>query len=261
METVTFVGLGLNNENSITVEGLEEARNASAVFTELYTSPMTNLDLQKLETTILKPISILTREDLEENSGKKIIDATQHGNVVFLVPGDPMVATTHVSLRLILARKNIETRIIHGQSIISAVVGATGLQNYKFGKSISLPAENVIPQSILIALLDNTFRGLHTLIFLDPATDKIELTINEAIRRLIKAHPEFTKQVAIGAARIGSKDQRVRAGKMGDLVNVNFGPLPHCLVVPGILHFMEVEALETFCGLDRMDVEVRQPLC
>jgi diphthine synthase len=218
---------------------------------------MPQVNMKKLEITLQKPVTLLTRKDLEDDNGRRLVEASKNGNVVILVPGDPMVATTHVSLRLILARKKIQTRIVHGQSIISAIVGATGLQNYKFGKSITMPSEQQqpVPQSLLDTLNDNLSRGLHTLIFLDPATETHTLTISEAIRRLVKSQRGLTDQIAVGAARIGSYDQYVKAGKMRDLINQDFGALPHVLVVPGKLHFIEIEALETFCGASKIDLE------
>ena len=49
-----------------------------------------------------------------------------------------MIATTHLDLRLRAIDMGIETRIVHAPSISSAVAGLSGLQNYKFGKSITV---------------------------------------------------------------------------------------------------------------------------
>jgi diphthine synthase len=42
---------------------------------------------------------------------------------------------------------------------------------------------------------------------------------------------------------VGCADARIVAGKAADLLDVDFGPAPHCLIVPGKLHFMEEDAL------------------
>ncbi len=255
MSSVTFVGLGLNDEKSISLQGLEHAREANSVFVELYTNPMSNLDIGRLESLIGKKIVLVTRAELEDRSGKVIVDASEKGKVAFLVPGDPMVATTHVSLRLILAKKKIRTRIVHGQSIISAIAGAAGLQSYKFGKSITLPLEQSMPRSVLDTILDNGSRGLHTLLLLEPGIGRSTgITISKAISRMITAWPELSDRVAVGAARVGAPDEDVKAGKMRTVERHDFGLPPHSLVMVGRLHFMEAEALEVFCGAKRVEL-------
>ena len=167
-----------------------------------------------------------------------------------------MIATTHISIRLELAKKGIPSKIIHGPSITSAVCGATGLQSYKFGKSVTLPQEPGVPGSLLDTVRDNKTRGLHTLILLDVRPEKAQqLTIGEAAAKLAIADPSLEKWMGIGVARIGSEDQFVLSAKLGRLQNQDFGTIPHSLVIPGRLHFMEVEALKAFCGASDEDLE------
>ena len=254
--SVAFIGLGLNDERGLTVEGLEEARHASSVFAEFYTNIMPGLDRKKLELLLGKKIVVLSRIQLEDQGGKRIVEAVERGRVAFLVPGDPMIATTHVSIRLELAKKGIPSRIIHGPSITSAICGATGLQSYKFGKSVTLPQELGVPGSLLNIVRDNKTRGLHTLIFLDvrPELSK-QLTIGDATTKLIVADPALENCVGIGAARIGAEDQLVLSARLGRLQNQDFGRLPHCLVIPSRLHFVEAESLKAFCGAGDADLE------
>jgi diphthine synthase len=254
--SVTFIGLGLNDERGLTIEGLEEARRSSNVFAEFYTNIMPALDRKKLELLLGKKIVVLNRFQLEDEAGKQIVEAAERGRVAFLVPGDPMIATTHISIRLELAKKGIPSRIIHGPSIVSAVCGATGLQSYKFGKSVTLPQEPGVPGSLLDSVRDNKTRGLHTLILLDvrPEMSK-QLTIEEAAAKLVTADRALASWIGIGVARIGSEDPFVLSAKLGKLQNQDFGTVPHCLVIPGRLHFMEVEALRAFCGAVDADLE------
>jgi diphthine synthase len=254
--SVAFIGLGLNDERGLTVEGLEEARQASSVFAEFYTNIMPGLDRKKLELLLGKRVVVLSRVQLEDEGAKQIVEAAERGRVAFLVPGDPMIATTHVSLRLELAKNGIPSRIIHGPSITSAVCGATGLQSYKFGKSVTLPQEPGVPRSLLDTVRDNKTRGLHTLILLDvrPELPK-QLTVGEAAAKLVTSDPSLVSWMAIGAARIGSEDQVLSSAKLGKLQKEDFGRIPHCLVIPGRLHFMEVESLKAFCGASDPDLE------
>src|SRR5207248_2072844 len=120
-----------------------------------------------------RKITVLTRTQLEDENAEEILRSAENGRVALLVPGDPMIATTHVSLRLALAKRNIPSRIVHGTSVVSAICGATGLQSFKFGKSVTLPgAGETVPTSVLETLRENLARRLHTLLLLDIAPDK-----------------------------------------------------------------------------------------
>ena len=69
---LVFIGLGLNSEKSISLLGIEKARKADSVFIELYTSLMPELDIRKLEELVRKQVHIVSRRDLEEDSGRRI---------------------------------------------------------------------------------------------------------------------------------------------------------------------------------------------
>jgi len=253
---VSFIGLGLNDERGLTVEGLEEARSARNIFAEFYTNNMPGLDVKKLELLLGKKIVVLNRVQLEDENGRQISEAAERGKVAFLVPGDPMIATTHVSIRLELAKKGIQSRIIHGPSIASAVCGATGLQSYKFGKTVTMPQESNVPPSLVEGIMDNRKRGLHSLVLLDVRSDRSrQLTVGEAAAKLVAADPLFEDWLGVGVARVGSPDQLVHALRLGKLRREDFGDVPHSLVIPGRLHFMEVEFLKVFCGANDVDLE------
>ncbi len=253
--SLTFVGLGLNDEKGITLEGLEEARLADSAYGEFYTNIMPNLDLKRLEKEIGKKVEVLNRTQLEDEGGERLLKAASEERVAFLVPGDPLIATTHISLRLSLAKMGIPSRIIHAPSIVSAVCGATGLQSYKFGKSITVPRDQPLPKSVLDTVSENSDRGLHTLILLDVQAGKTsQMTIRDAITRITAADPRLETRLAVGVARLGSRDEKVKASRMKALIGEGFGIGPQSLVVVGRLHFIEAEALEVFCGANEEDL-------
>jgi diphthine synthase len=251
----TFIGLGLHDEKGLTLEGLEEAKKSDVTFAEFYTNLMPRLNLARLESSIGKKIRVLDRTQLEEHAGKELISAARDKRVAMLVPGDPMIATTHVSLRLELAREGIKSRIIHAASITSAICGATGLQSYKFGKSVTVPSDDPLPNSVLETVSENRVRGLHTLLLLDvkPGQAK-QLSIANALMKMIRANPDLANRLMVGAARLGSSDERVRAATARDLTNEDFGAPPHSIVAVGRLHFMEAEALKVLCGAPESDL-------
>lgn len=63
---------------------------------------------------------------------------------------------------------NIPTHIIHNASIMNAI-GATGLQLYNFGQTVSLPffTETWKPESWYDKIKENVDLSLHTLVLLD----------------------------------------------------------------------------------------------
>ena len=56
------------------------------------------------------------------------------------------------------------------------------------------------------------------------------------------------RTLACVLSRVGAPDVRAVAGRIGDLAERDLGPAPHCIVVPGPLHFLEKEALIAFAG-------------
>jgi diphthine synthase len=183
---LVFVGLGLNNENGISLEGIREAEEADIAFAESYTSALRPGSLEEVEKRIRKRIDALTRQDVED--GVRIIESCIGRRVVLLVPGDPMTATTHVDLRLRAHRQRIETSLVHGSSTMTAVPGVLGLQHYKFGRTttIPFPSEGYSPTSPFEIMAENMSRGLHTLALLDiDAENSRYMTANEGMHLLI----------------------------------------------------------------------------
>ena len=68
-----------------------------------------------------------------------VLRRAKEEKVAFLVSGDPLIAATHVDLRIRAEKQGIKTRVVHGASVISAVIGLSGLQNYKYGRSVTIP--------------------------------------------------------------------------------------------------------------------------
>ena len=255
MNELIFVGLGLNDEKGITVKGLEETRAADTVFMELYTSLMPDFSLERFEALCGKKTQVVSRHELEEENGAQILQAAKKGKAVFLVPGDPFIATTHVTLRIDAEKQGIKTRIIHGTSIMSAIVSLSGLHNYKFGKTVTIPFAENFSETPYNVIAQNKKLGLHTLCLLDlKAKEKLFLPINQAINMLREVEEKkklkviTPNTVAVGIARAGSNNPTLKADYVKDLVNFDFGEPPFSLIFPGDLHFMEVDSLIAFAG-------------
>ncbi len=245
---LSLIGLGLWNEEDITLKGVNRAKNADKVYIELYTSKWHG-NLEKLEKIIGKKIEVLKRENLEEKSGE-IIKEAKNKNVALFVLGDPLIATTHVSLLSDAKKVGVKTEIIHNASIYSAIC-ETGLHAYKFGSTVTIPFSektgNKFPTSISKEIKENESRGLHTLLLLDIISEKNKyMTPNEGMKILqqMKVFTKYTEIVVF--ARAGSDKPFIVCGKVEDLIEKNFGEPPFVIILPGKMHFTEKEYLEMF---------------
>jgi diphthine synthase len=253
---IVFVGLGLHDEMGISLHGLEEVKTADTAFIELYTSFMPNFSLKRFEEISGNKLNVVLRRELEEKNGEIILKAAEKGKAVLLVPGDPLIATTHVALRIEAERRGIKTRIVHGASILSAVMGLSGLHNYKFGKSVTIPfPDETFSETPYDVIAQNKKLGLHTLCLLDiKAEEKRYLSIRESLNSLLKIEEKkkkgivTTNTLVVGIARAGSNNPMVKADSVKKLLDYDFGEPPYSIIFPGKLHFMEAEALIILAG-------------
>ncbi|EPS58751.1 hypothetical protein M569_16063, partial [Genlisea aurea] len=178
-------------------------------------------------------------------------------------------ATTHSDLVVRAKKLKVDVKIIHNASVLNGI-GVCGLQLYRYGETVSLPffTETWRPDSFYEKIKRNTSLGLHTLCLLDirvkePSLESLcrgkkvyepprFMTINTAIQQLLEVE-ENRKESAydgestcVGLARIGSDDQMIVAGRMKELLEVDFGPPLHCLVIVGETHPIEEEMLGFF---------------
>ena len=263
MGEIVFIGLGLNDEEAISIHGLNETKEADEVFIELYTSIMPCLSLDHLSSICGKKLHILQRKDIEELNGKALFDAALTGKAVLLVPGDPFIATTHNALRIEAARRGVKTRVVHGASVFSAVIGLSGLHSYKFGKNVTIPfPEETSAETPYNIIEENKKIGLHTLCLLDiKVQEKRFLGVADALQALLRIEQERKSRVtrldslAVVVARAGAKEALVKAGLVKDLLCLDFGGPPFSIVFPGKLHFTETEALIALAGAPKSIME------
>jgi diphthine synthase len=255
LKELVFVGLGLHDEKGISLRGLEETKTADHVFLELYTSLLPDFSLKHLETLSGKRVHVVSRRNLEEENGAFILNAAEKGKAVLLVPGDPFIATTHVTLRIEAEKRGVKTRIVHGASIISAIIGLSGLHNYKFGKTVTIPFPENFSETPYKVIAQNKKLGLHTLCLLDlKADEKRFLSIKEGLTMLLEIEQKRKKRIvtpntlAVGVARVGSNVPTLKADFIKNLLKYDFGDPPHSLIFLGQIHFVESEALIAFAG-------------
>ncbi len=251
-----LVGLGLFDAKDISLKGLECLKNVDKIYAEFFTSRLFGSSFDEIEAQIGKKIEVLVRGEVEEES--KFLDEAIDSNVALITGGDPLIATTHSDFLVQCSKKGIDYEVIHGSSILSSAPAICGLQGYKFGKvtTIPFPDYNFYPKSPYTAIEENLAMDLHTLVLLDIQAHKDRyMTINQGFEYLMNIKNSLDYEgainedsLAIGIARVGSRDVVVKAGKIGELIDYDFGGPLHCIVIPSKLHIVEAEYLVEIAG-------------
>lgn len=248
-----FVGLGLSGAESISSETEKLLKDADTVYLELFTSPISESHITKIKEIVKGEFKLAKRWMVED--GKEILEAAQKNNVVILTYGDPFIATTHIELRTRAIQSKITTKTIHASSAITALVGECGLHYYKVGKVVTIMDDIKTLTTPYYSIYQNEIAGLHTILLLEFNQDaKFFLDPATALSNLLGAEKGQKRNVispstfAVIASRIGFKDQNIVAGKISSLLNQSFGEPPHSIIIPGKLHFTEVDALKVLAN-------------
>lgn len=239
-----LIGLGLWDENDLSLRALAALKKCDEIYAEFYTNKWLG-NINKLEEIAGKKIKILKRIEVES---EMLTDAARKKNVTLLVPGDPLVATTHIQLLIDSKQKNVKTEVVHSSSIYTAVA-ETGLQLYKFGRTTTLAfiEKSFKPSSPYEIILENRKAGLHTLVLLDVKEDNRYMTIGDGVEVLLETGDLLDKDTKIIACCQLGGNQKIKYGTMASLSKDDeLGGTPAVIIVPGRLHFKEEEALAMY---------------
>jgi diphthine methyl ester synthase len=164
----------------------------------------------------------------------------------------------------------IAVKTVPNASILSAI-GCTGLQLYNFGQTVSMVffTETWKPSSYYDRIKENASLGLHTLVLLDikvkePSLEHLArgkkiyeppryMTVAQCASQMLETEEERQEGIlnpdnlAIGAARVGARDQKLMAGTLKELSESDLGPPLHSLVLLGKrTHDLEREYIQEF---------------
>jgi diphthine synthase len=256
---LVFVGLGLG-DRGISLAGIDAIRASDLTYLERYTSPPSPSLVNDLEAAAGKKVFVVQREFVED--GREILEKASTSRVVLAVQGDPMIATTHTDLRVRAASRGIRTGVVHGAAIPGAAASESGLHYYKFGGTITFTIESASHHQDVYKLIHrNLLEGRHTLVLLEHDVEKDRgVDPGTVFERLLDAEKNFRRGVlsegtlAVVLGRVGMEGGAAFGGRFGALRGRSFGPPPHCVIVPGKLHFTEEEALASIIGLDKGDI-------
>ncbi len=220
---------------SFTQKGLSLLRRSDEVYIERYTGIIEDWQIEEWEQNHAISINELSREQVESDFlPKKAVEK----NIALIAQGDPLTATTHISLILDAKELSVKWDVAHNASIYTAAPAKSGLQIYRFGRTTTLvnPRENYHPTSPLSIIKNNLENNLHSLVLLD--TEPKPMSSQEALNQL----SAFSKVVVI--SRIGFDDEKITYGLVEELKTKNLGKPPFTVIVPAKLHDLEKEWLE-----------------
>jgi len=246
-----LIGTGISDERGISLAGVDALRACGKIYAEKYTNLVPEGTLSRLEALCEKKIIILSREQVEGE--KEILEAASTGAVALVVAGDPMIATTHISLLLSAKKRGIATEVIHASSVISAAIGESGLQAYKFGKMVTLAywRDNYKPMSAYDVISDNLSRGLHTLLLLDIDEKLGPMKPSAAADVLLKMENVGKKKIFTQETKLvllkgmGWQSPTRAYCALSEFAAYDAKQGPAVIIVPSAnLHFVELEALE-----------------
>lgn len=252
-----LVGLGLE-KGDISVKGLEAIKTSDKVYAERYTLPTPNEYLEYIEEQTGKKVIEIQRKDLEDQV-KTTLQPASESDMAILVPGDPLVATTHHIIIDAATEMGIETRTFHAPSIFSAAIGESGLDIYKFGPTTTIPfwSAKYKPVSFIDVIKRNLENGQHTLVLLDvdPLAKKT-MSAPDAIDLLLKADEKKGDEIFTKGRRIlilcevGSKDQEILYTNIGNVeksqAQKRFEGKRTCLIIPANPSFAEEKLISAF---------------
>ncbi|HET6516966.1 MAG TPA: diphthine synthase [Nitrosopumilaceae archaeon] len=244
-----FVGLGISGTDSVSVSTQKLLRQADMVYFEQFTSPISKTETSKIKKIVKSKLKIAKRWMVED--GTEILKNAKKKKVVLLTYGDPYIATTHIELRIRAIQEKIKTQTVHAASSITSLVGEAGLHYYKIGKIVTIMSELKTMTTPYYVIYKNLVDGNHTLLLLEYNQDsKFFLDPKQALDALIQTEKEQKRNViqlstfAIVASRIGFKSQKIISGKISTLRKIDFGKPPHTIIIPGKMHFTELDAIK-----------------
>ena len=229
-----LIGLGLN-EKGYSREAYDAILESDKIYIETYTVEFP-YKISDLEKQFPKKKFIPANRELVESLG--ILDKAKKENVALLVYGSPLTATTHISLIQEAKKRKIKTKVIHSASVFDAVA-ETGLQIYKFGKIASMP--NFEAESFIEIVKENLKISAHSLILTDIGM-KFETAI-ERLEKILHKNKIDVEKIVV-CSKLGTKNQGIFYGKISELKKKKI-EAPFCLIVPGKLHFIEEEVLNS----------------
>ena len=224
-----LVGTGLCPPKTMTKRGIELCKMYD-VFVETHTNSFPSCVLGYFKDEL--GAQFVDRAFVEQK-----IYSSLDSDIVLLVSGDPLAATTHISLIEYCKNKKIPYEIVDNSSIILSAFTHAGLSPYKSGRVVTVPKFGV-NDSICDFIETNMRHGLHTLILTD-----IGLSCKAVYDLFNESRCNFDDVYVVLLSRVGCSDEFVRFVKFSNIREFDLNP-PISIIIPGSLNVVEKEFLE-----------------
>jgi len=219
--TITIIGLGPGDPKYLT----DEAKLILSQTNCIYVRSSKDPSLSSLPNNIeVKSFDYFYEVEHAENVyiqiAKTIIGFSKKNDIVYAVPGDPMVGELSVGLILEQAKlMNINTRIVHGVSFFEPLFEAVGYDPFNGIQLIMADelASQIVPN------INPDIAALITMIIWPVTTSMI-------YERLSTIYPQFHPIIVV--ERAGTKDEKCSELNLGQLEqNFQIHPLS-CIFIP-----------------------------
>jgi diphthine synthase len=264
-----LVGVGIGGISSLSIGSIEILNRCDIIYIDSFTGLLSNdfvKEIRMLEKTtnnhyIKNDDKIRPAKRWFVEDGREILKNSVEKMVCILIYGDPLIATTYAELLVRAKKQSIPYKIIHASSGISSLIGESGLHYYKFGKMVTMMSDSMSSITVYNTLYNNICLGLHTLILTEYNNDKMNFDFNfnndpfflspkKVFELLLDRENELkllnlTKDsFAIVASQIGTDNSKIICGKIKSLLNYQFDYGFSSIIIPGRLHFTEIDCLE-----------------
>lgn len=252
---LNLVGTGISTKG-IAIEAVEASKLSSKVYIDRYTSAISEEKLEFLEKEIGKKIKELSRSDMEENIGK-LMEEAKKSDITILVGGDPLMATTHKIMFIKAKELRVKVKVYHSSSIITAIMGQSGLDFYRFGAIATIPrwSEHYTPVSFYDTIEKNQSNNLHTILLLDYDQKKgASIGMGEAIKILKAAETQKKKGIINSRKKILVIANMSQHGEERYFININDAEslsteeLQAVIIIPAELTEIENEVMASIYG-------------
>ena len=247
-----LIGAGIG-ESDISMGSIEACRSASKVYYEKYTSLIGESKVRLISDMIGKELVELQRSVLEEESSK-IIKEAKDADIAVILSGDPMIATTHKILFISAKKEGVNVKIWHSSSILTAAMGESGLDFYRFGKvaTISRWTDSYRPVSFYESIVANQSNNLHTLLLLDYMPESgSSMQLAEALRILVEAENHYGKGIIHPGTKmfvmvnLGAEKQQKLYASISELEKSSIEKGPACIIIPAKLSDIEEDVVDS----------------
>ncbi len=265
-----LIGVGINEYGSLSSNSVEILKNSDIIYVERFTGFLSNKFLEKVKNLVNgheissnnKEIKVQLVKRWFVEDGRQILENSLKENVSILIYGDPLIATTYNDLLVRAKKQHIHYKIIHSSSGIPSLIGESGLHYYKFGKMVTIMTDPMSSITVYDTIYNNISYGLHTLILTEYNNDleneglkpcspcPFFLSPKRVFDLLLERENELKllnlseDSFVIVACKIGTEDSKVISGKIKSLMNIEFESGPNSIIVPGTLHFTEIDSIK-----------------